>query len=333
MKYECFGYLPTGEKIEKYTVSNENYSLSVISFGAILTSFSAFGREIVGGFDDMESYLADDSHQGGIIGRVANRVGGASFNMDGHIYHLPKNDGDNCLHGGCGFDRRVWKLNEHSDTRIALEYRSADGEEGFPSELWVRVVYTLTERGFAIEYLAIPEGKTPISLTNHAYFNLDGFGGTIEDHEVLINADTYTEVGADLIPNGRRPSVEGTVFDLRERSRIGDALSEDFIGFDHNFNLSPSEYKSILGNRAALAATVVGKDLKMNVYTDRPAIQFYVGNFLGGGPDFRGGIKQVYHGALCLETQTEPNSVNRGENFYEKGEKYTHFVAYEVEKR
>ena len=333
MNYEDFGFLPTGEKIGKYTISNDDYSLSVISFGAILTSFRAFGREVVGGFDDIESYLKDNSHQGGIIGRVANRVGGASFTMDGKVYNLPKNDGNNCLHGGCGFDRRVWTVSEHSTNRIALEYRSTDGEEGFPAELWVRVVYTLTNRGFAIEYLAIPDGKTPISLTNHAYFNLDGFGGTIENHTVRIFADTYTEVGDDLIPNGNRPTVEGTVFDLRAGKRIADVLSEDFIGYDHSFNLSASERKTILGYDAALAAEVFGSDLKMNVYTDRPAIQFYIGNFLGKGPDFHGGIKQVYHGAMCLETQTEPNSVNHGENFYEKGEKYTHFVAYEIEKR
>ncbi len=331
MNTRVFGTLPTGEKIIEYTVENGRCSLSVMSFGAIVTRFTIDGRDTVGGFDTLAAYLEDDSHQGGLIGRVANRVAGASFVQDGVAYRLPKNDGENCLHGGVGFDRRVWDVTEVSNTRIALEYTSADCEEGFPSELSVRVVYTLLESGFAIEYIAKPKGKTPISLTNHSYFNLEGFGGTVDAHEVKIYADTYTEVDENLIPTGHRPSVSGTVFDLRDYRRLSDCFNDEFIGFDHNFNLTPSVYTELLGQRCALAAEVTGGGYKMSVYTDRPALQFYVGNFLGSGPDFRGGIKQVRHGAMCLEAQTEPNSVNRGEGFYSSGEVYRQFTAYVIE--
>ena len=333
MKYELFGTLPSGERIGKYTVGSGDYSLSVINFGAILCDFSVYGRHIVGGFDTLDDYIADTSHQGGIIGRVANRIKNAEFTMDGRTYRLPKNDGENCLHGGCGFDRRVWEVTEHSERRIALEYTARDGEEGFPSELAVRVVYTLLDSGFAIEYTAVPGGKTPIALTNHAYFNLDGFGGTIEEHSVSIAASTYTEVDGQLIPTGRRPKVEGTLFDLREPVRLCERISEDFVGYDHSFNLSPNEQAEILGTKVGLAACVSNKDLLMKVYTDQPAIQFYIGNVLFGGPDFRGGIPQVIHGAMCLEAQTEPNCINHGSAIYEKGEKYTHFTAYIVEKK
>ena len=328
MQTKVFGTLPEGEVIKEYTIENERCSLSVMNFGAIVTNFTVDGRKIVGGFNDLDAYLKDNSHQGGLIGRVANRVANAEFIMDGVKYRLPKNNGENCLHGGKGFDRRVWEITEVSDARIAAEYYSADGEEGFPGGLSVRVVFTLLPLGFAIEYTAKPEGKTPIALTNHCYFNLEGFGGTIDAHKVKIYADTYTEVDKSLIPNGNRPSVEGTVFDLRSFTEISSCYRDGFIGFDHNFNLSPLTSAEILGNDCALAAEVVGGGYNMSVYTDQPALQFYIGNFLGKGPDFFGSVKQVKHGAMCLEAQTEPNCINRGEAFYDKGDIYRQFTAY-----
>lgn len=331
MQIKNLGTLPTGELIKVYTLENERCSLSVMNFGAIVSGFSVDGRNIVGGFDTLDAYLSDRSHQGGLIGRVANRVAGASFVMDGRRYTLPKNNGENCLHGGCGFDRRVWEITEVSEERIAAEYYSRDGEEGFPSGLSVRVVYTLLPLGFAIEYTAKPEGKTPIALTNHSYFNLEGFGGTVDGHLVKIHADTYTEVDKSLIPTGVRPSVEGTVFDLREFTRLSDCCQDGFIGFDHNFNLTGSTETEILGSSVHLAAEVIGGGYKMSVYTDQPGLQFYMGNFLGSGPDFSGGIKQVRHGAMCFEAQTEPNAVNRGETFYSRGEVYRQLTAYLLE--
>ena len=332
MKGEVFGTLPSGENIYKYVCKNKTASISVINFGAILQDFSVFGKSIVAGFDSLDSYLSDDSHQGGVIGRVANRIKNASFNMDGKEYKLTKNDGENCLHGGVGFDRRVWSLVLYTNEKIVLEYTSKDGEEGFPSAVKVTAAYTLLDSGFAIEYTAVPSGKTPISMTHHAYFNLDGLGGSIDNHRVQIFADTYSEVDKSLIPTGARPEVTGTVFDLREPALISDRLSESFLGYDHNFNLSPRKCKIILGKSVPLAAKVENADTVLSVYTDRPALQLYTGNFLGCGPDFRGGVRQVYHGAMCLEAQTEPNTVEKGKCFYENGEKYTSFTAYTVKK-
>lgn len=332
MKKKLFGTLPTGEDVYIYTLTGENALVNIMTRGATIVNFKAYGTDIVGGFDKLETYLEDTSHQGAIIGRVANRVGKAKFEMDGKVYNLPQNDNGNCLHGGDGFDHKVWNVTDYSDTSITLEYHSFDGEEGFPAALDVKVTYTLSGTSLLIDYKAYPKGKTPIALTNHAYFNLDGFGGTIEEHSIKIYADKYTEVDEDLIPNGIRPYVAGTPFDFRTPHKIGERCGKDFIGYDHNFILSPERREILFGKELALIAEVSGKELSMNVYTDQPGVQFYIGNFLGDGPDFRGNTKQVFHGAFCLETQTEPNCINHGIGFYNEGDVYTHSTVYSVKK-
>ena len=332
MEKKLYGTLPTGEEVYLYTLKTEEAYVNIMTRGATIVNFCAYGTDIVGGFDNLETYLKETSHQGAIIGRVANRVADAKFTMDGKTYTLPKNDGENCLHGGDGFDHRIWTVTDYSETAITLEYYSPDGEEGFPAGLKVKVTYKLSGASLLIDYVAIPEGKTPIALTNHAYFNLDGLGGTIEDHTAVIYADTYTEVNENLIPNGNRPKVEGTPFDFKTPHKIGERCGKDFIGYDHNFILSPVEKASLFGKELDLIADVKGKKLGMKVYTDQPGVQFYIGNFLGNGPDFRGNTKQVFHGAFCLETQTEPDCINHGIGFYDKGEVYTHSTVYAVEK-
>ena len=332
MEKKLFGTLPTGEEIYLYSLKSEDALVNIMTRGATIVNFKAYGIDIVGGFDTLDTYCKETSHQGAIIGRVANRVANARFEMDGKVYNLPKNDGENCLHGGDGFDHKVWTVTEYTDNSITLTYTSADGEEGFPSELDVAVTYKLSGAALLIDYVAYPKGKTPIALTNHAYFNLDGFGGTIEDHVAVIYADKYTEVDDNLIPNGSRPSVEGTPFDFRTPHTIGERCGKDFIGYDHNFVLSPEKKETLFGKELDLIAEVRSKELGMKVYTDQPGVQFYIGNFLGKGPDFRNNTKQVFHGAFCLETQTEPDCINHGIGFYSESEVYTHSTVYAVEK-
>ena len=235
MEKKLYGVLPTGEEVYLYTLKNDAALVNIMTRGATIVNFNAYGTDIVGGFDNLETYLKETSHQGAIIGRVANRVSGATFNMDGAIYMLPDNDNGNCLHGGCGFDRRMWKVKEHTNNSIAFTYFSEDGEEGFPGGLDVTVKYTITDDTLLINYKATPTAKTPIALTNHSYFNLNGFGKTILTHKAKIHADTYTEVDENLIPNGIRPSVAGTAFDFTEPHEIGERIGGDFIGYDHNF--------------------------------------------------------------------------------------------------
>ena len=333
MKKELFGSLPDGDDVFIYTLENRDARLRVMSYGAAIVSFSVFGREVVGGFDSVLDYPSDSSYQGATVGRVANRIEDAEFTMDGAIYMLCANDGENCLHGGVGFSKRNWTVEEVSEESILFSYYSPDGEEGFPAGLLTRVRYTLSGTSVIIGYEAMPDGKTPISLTNHSYFNLDGFGSTIYSHKARIYADRYTEVGDTLIPTGVRPEVRGTVFDFTSLKEIGRDIKDGFTGYDHNFILSPEIFREFMGHRLGLGATVENDDLRLKVYTDRPGLQFYTGNFLGDGPDFAGGIPQVRHGAFCLEAQIEPNSVRHGEGFYSAGEKYTHTCVYEIEKK
>ena len=330
MSKKLFGIMPRGEEVSLYTLENADTKVTFTDYGAAIVSFEVFGKDVIGGFDTLSDYLTDDSHQGATIGRVANRVGGAKFTMDGKEYHITENDNGNCLHGGVGFDFKIWSVKEYDDAKITFEYTSLDGEEGFPSRLDVEVSYILSGTEIIIDYKATPDGKTPISLTNHSYFNLDGFGGDILGHTLTIYADRYTKVGEDLIPTGERPAVNGTPFDFRVPHKIGERIADTEGGYDHNYILCPEIYREYLEKALGLVASITNNTLTLNVYTDQPGIQFYTGNFLGSGCDFKGGIKQIKHGAFCLEAQIEPNSINHGIGFYDKGDIYTQTTVYEI---
>lgn len=333
MKREIYGVTKNGEEIEIVTLSNSSAELKIMTRGATIVSFKPFGVDIIGGYDRLEDYEADTgSYQGATVGRVANRIGNASFTMDGAIYMVTDNDNGNCLHGGDGFSFKLWKIEALTESSVTMSYYSKDGEEGFPSGLNTKVKFTLDGTAVIIEYEAIPDGKTPIALTNHSYFNLDGFGGVIDDHIATIWADRYTEVDENLIPNGERPLVEGTAFDFRSPKKIGESFGKEVDGYDHNFILCPGISAKINDKIIPLAASVTNEKLVLNVYTDQPGVQFYTGNFLEGEPSFRGGVKRIKHGAFCLEAQTEPNSINHGTGFYEAGEAYRQTTVYEVKK-
>ena len=334
MNREIFGTTKSGEKVEIITLSNEVAELKIMTRGATIVSFKPYGKDIIGGYDDIESYEADTgSYQGATVGRVANRIADAEFTMDGAIYMLTANNNGNCLHGGDGFSFKLWKVEEATEDSVTMSYYSPDGEEGFPGGLDVKVKFTLVCSTIVIEYEAIPDGKTPIALTNHSYFNLDGFGGLIDDHLATIYADSYTEVDERLIPNGIRPDVTGTPFDFRRPKRIGSDFGTGVDGYDHNFILCPKFSKEFECKQVPLAASVTNGELVLNVYTDQPGVQFYTGNFLFGEPDFRGGVKKIKHGAFCLEAQTEPNCINHGIGFYDAGETYRQITVYEVSKK
>lgn len=332
MKKTLFGNI-NGAPVYSYRIENGDVFAEIITFGAAIRKFGfadGIEKNLVGSFDTLEDYIADDSHQGAIIGRVANRIANAEFSLDGVTYKLPKNDGENCLHGGCGFDRKIWTVEGCGEESITLSYYSEDGEEGFPGGLKVCVRYTLLGRALIIDYRAVPEKKTPIALTNHAYFNLNGMGGNIYSHKIEIFADRYTEVNENLIPTGNHPSVDGTVFDLREPREIGDAIKGGFAGYDHNFVVTPKIYEDFLGDELGLIARVSAEDTTLSVYSDMRDVQFYAGNFLVGKPDFAGKVERVLHGAFCLEAQTEPNAVNSGIGIYEAGEIYRQTTVYKL---
>ena len=331
MKRELFGITKNGDRIEIVTLSNDVAEIKIMTRGATIVSFKPYGVDIVGGYDDLAGYEADtSSYQGATVGRVANRIADASFTMDGAIYMVTANDNGNCLHGGEGFSFKNWQIEELLENSVTMSYFSPDGEDGFPAGVFTKVTFTLEGAAVIIYYQAVPDGKTPIALTNHSYFNLDGFGGLIDNHIATINADRYTEVNEKLIPNGNRPSVKGTPFDFTSPKRIGEDFGRSVDGYDHNFIICPElcDYNEVFG--LPMVASVTNEKLTLNVYSDQPGIQFYTGNFLGGEPDFRGGVKRIKHGAFCLETQTEPNCINHGIGFYDLGDIYEHTTVYEV---
>ena len=333
MTREFFGLTKNGERVEIVTLKNDEAELRIMTRGATIVSFKPFGIDIIGGYDSLSDYEEDTgSYQGATVGRVANRIADASFTMDGALYMVTANDNGNCLHGGDGFSFRNFRIDELLENSVTMTYFSPDGEEGFPSGVFVKVTFTLIGTAVKISYQAIPDGKTPIALTNHSYFNLDGFGGLIDDHVLTLYANSYTEVDDRLIPNGNRPAVEGTPFDFRSPKRIGEDFGKSVDGYDHNFILCPELNKEFEGDVLPLIASVTNGRLDLNVYTDQPGVQFYTGNFLEGKPDFRGGVKKIKHGAFCLEAQTEPNCINHGIGFYDLGDFYEQTTVYEVVK-
>lgn len=319
-----FGNLPSGEQIDLYTFTNSNgVEVSITNFGgrvvrALVPDRSGEIADVALGFDGLDGYLEKNPYFGALVGRYANRIAGAQFALDGKTYHLAANDGSNSLHGGTkGFDKVVWTPSETSvegQPALQLDYLSVDGEDGYPGNLKVRVVYRLTEGSeLSVEYLATTDKKTVLNLTNHSYFDLSGQGkGNVLDHVVTIYADRFTPVDHNLIPTGELKSVDGTPFDFRRPVRVGERIDEKNeqlklgIGYDHNFVLNRDRDGVLLAARAAEPKS--GRVLE--VLTTQPGVQFYTGNHLTGAVKGKGGVAYGFRTGFCLETQHFPNSPN-----------------------
>ena len=272
-------------------------------------------RDVVVGHGSVMDFVnSGEAYFGATIGRVGNRIANGRFTLDRKEYTLFKNNGPNTLHGGKkGFQAVVWDANQPNDTTLVLHYLSRDGEEGFPGNLDVTVTYTLTsDNGFKCDYKATTDKRTVVNLTNHAFFNLNGEGsGTINNHLLQINGDRYTPVDSTLIPTGKIEPVAGTPFDFRQLTPIGQRVEENNEqlrfgkGYDHNYVLR--------GNGMKKAATVIGDQsgIQMDVYTEEPGLQFYGGNFMQGKNTFKGGSKDEFRTAFCLETQHFPDAPNQ----------------------
>jgi aldose 1-epimerase len=269
---------------------------------------------VVLGFDSVNGYVANPGpFFGAIIGRYANRIAHGQFKLDGKTYTLPKNDGDNTLHGGPeGFDKVVWKA-EPIKNGVELRHVSKDGDEGFPGTLTAVVQYTLTDATLHIDYSATTDKDTVVNLTNHSYFNLSGQGnGTILHEELKLDASRFTPVNANLIPTGVLEPVAGTPFDFRKLTVIGARINDNNEqlhkagGYDHNWVLDKPAGQ--LGEAAEVYDPKSGRVL--TVLTTQPGIQFYSSNFLDGSITGKDGKAYIHRGALCLETQHFPDSPN-----------------------
>jgi aldose 1-epimerase len=319
----AFGKTPDGQAIDLYTLTNKNgMQVAITNFGGIVVRIKVADRhgkaeDVVLGYDGLDGYVSDKAYFGAIVGRYGNRIAQGKFTLDGKSYTLARNNGGNSLHGGIkGFNKAVWKAQEvagKDGPSVELTYTSKDGEEGYPGNLSVNVVYTLTDRNeLKIDYSATTDKKTVLNLTNHSYFNLNPAGGDILQHVLMIQADKFTPVDAGLIPIGELRSVAETPFDFRKPTAIGKRIDQDDEqlklgkGYDHNFVLNKK------GQGVELAARVVepttGRVLE--VLTSEPGVQFYSGNFLDGAVRGKGGKVYGRRSALCLETQHFPDSPN-----------------------
>jgi aldose 1-epimerase len=324
VKKEDFGQAD-GQSVALYTLTNRNgVEAKITPYGGIVVSLKVPDRngklgDIVLGFDNLDSYLkGNDPYLGALIGRYGNRIGNGRFTLNGVEYKLATNNGPNHLHGGIkGFDKVVWNAQPaktRNGAKLTLTYRSRDGEEGYPGNLSVRVVYTLTDNNeLKIDYSATTDKDTVVNLTHHSYFNLAGQGnGDILNHQLMINADRFTPVDSTLIPTGELRSVKGTPFDFKQSTAIGARINQEDEqlkfgkGYDHNFVLNGRT--GILRHAAKVTETSTGR--VMEVWTTEPGLQFYSGNFLDGKTGKEGKSYQIRYG-LCLETQHFPDSPNK----------------------
>lgn len=345
-----FGITPEGENVDIFTLKNANgVTAEIMNYGGIVVSLAVPDRkgqleDVVLGFSSLEEYLADHPFFGALVGRHANRLENAEFELNGVSYKLAKNDGKNHLHGGLkGFDKVVWKgavIRENDKDYLELTYFSADGEENYPGNLNVRVRYALSEdNSLSIDYYATTDKDTVVNLTNHSYFNLSGHkSGSILKQTMMINADFFTPINSECIPTGEIRSVEGTPMDFRKPVPIENGLNgqdEQIInggGYDHNWVLNKK------GNGLEKAAEVFDEHSGrvMEVFTTKPGIQFYSANSLDGSLKGKEGAVYGKRSGLCLETQYFPNSMKH-KHFptpvLNAGQEYRHSTIYKFSAR
>jgi len=336
IKKSVYGKMADGRVVHLFKLENKNgVKVEIIEYGGIITKLFAPDKDgkfadIVLGYETLEEYIKNSPYFGAIVGRYANRISKGEFFINGKKYKLSVNDGKNHLHGGIkGFDKVLWKGKEvkrDDGIGVELNYLSKDGEEGYPGNLNVKVIYFLNNKNeLIVSYEATTDKPTPLNLSNHSYFNLKEAGeGDILNHILTINADYYTEVNNELIPTGRLLPVANTPFDFRTPHKIGERIGKVKGGYDHNFVLNKKNKE--LSFAVRLEEPSSGRILE--IYTTQPGLQFYSGNFLDGSITGKYGKRYFKHYALCLETQHFPDSpnhknfpntiLNPGERYFQK---------------
>jgi len=319
-----FGRMPDGKEVMLYTLKNKSgTTLQVINYGGIIVSLKTRDREgkvadVVLGFDSLNHYIKNNPFFGALIGRYGNRIEKGKFTLDGKNYALAVNNGLNHLHGGeKGYDKVFWNIDVLPDSSsLKLTYASGDGEEGYPGNLNVEVVYTLSDSDeLKIDYKATTDKKTIVNLTQHTYFNLTGNPSSdILGHQLMINANQFLPVDKTLIPTGEFKAVSGSPFDFNILTAIGARINdknEQLVfgnGYDHCWVLN-NDQSGTVKKIAELYEPQSGR--VMEVSTDEPGLQFYSGNFLDGTLTGKDGVVYKHRTGLCLETQHYPDSPNQ----------------------
>ncbi|MEG1523958.1 MAG: aldose epimerase family protein [Clostridia bacterium] len=332
-----FGKMPNGTPVTLFRIENIGGSVvELLDYGCTLHALRVPDRtgklvDVVLGYDTLDAYRENDGYLGAVVGRYANRIGGAQFSLNGKTYTLAKNNGRNSLHGGfVGFDKHIWDAMADED-RVVFSRCSPDGEEGYPGAVYTKVSYRLTnDNALIITYGADADTDTVLSLTNHAYFNLAG-GGSVLAHELTVDADSYTENDADCLPTGRLLSVADTPMDFRSAKPIGRDIDKDHDqlrnghGYDHNFALDTTGDETY-------AATLYcpANGIRMTVSTTMPGIQIYTGNELTPRVGKQGAVYGRRQ-AICMETQQYPDAPNQPLfpcAVLKKGNKYLHRTTF-----
>jgi aldose 1-epimerase len=346
---EAFGKTAAGTEVDRYTLRNgHGMQVSIATYGGIVTRLITPDRngrpgDVVLGYDTLDGYLKASPYFGALIGRYGNRIASGKFGLNGVTYSLAKNNGPNSLHGGAiGFDKVVWRVAGAEETargaRLTLKYLSRDGEEGYPGNLDVTAVYTLTnDNALQVEFAATTDKPTVVNLTQHSYFNLRGSGDVL-GHVVHINATSFTPVDDTLIPTGELRAVAGTPFDFRVPTAIGARVnSQDqqlrFAGgYDHNWVIDKAA--GALGLHATVYEPESGRVLEVS--STSPGLQFYGGNFLDGSVTGKGGHVYAYRGGFCMEPQHFPDSPNKPQfpsTVLEPGRTYSNTIVYRFSTR
>ena len=339
IKETLFGKTTDGRDVLAFALQDGNAQITVLNLGGTLQSIVVPDKDgnlvdVLLGYSDVKSYEENGGYLGALIGRFGNRIGEGKFTLEGKEYKLYCNDRGNHLHGGkIGFDKKIWN-HEIDGDRLILTLFSPDGDEGYPGNLNVKVVYTFKNGELSIEYEAVSDKTTVVNLTNHAYFNLNGEGkGTILNHVLYLNSAYMVPTNDTMIPVGGLREVKGTAFDFNIPKTIGkDAGADDKElkqgnGYDHCYLLKNGE-----GNFAHYATAIGDKSgIVMSCYTDMPAVQFYAGN--GLHQQGKTGLYENRDG-FCLETEAIPNNVNveeyaaYGSSFLKAGETYSFKAVY-----
>ncbi|MGD9543888.1 MAG: aldose epimerase family protein [Methylocystis sp.] len=326
MPVRSYGVTPDGATVDLYTLGDESgLRAHVITYGGAIVGIETPDRNgvranVVLALPSLADYLAQDAYLGALVGRFANRIGGASFALDGVDYRLSRNENGNCLHGGrVGFNKAVWRVLDYADApepRLALRHFSPDGDQGFPGGITVDVTYSVSGGNtLRIAYHAESDRPTVVNFTNHAYFNLGGATtANILDHEVTIAAERFMPIDARLIPTGEMRAVANTPFDFRAPHAIGARIGEKdeqlaaALGYDHNYVLAGS---ARVEPQFAARVRAPGCGRVLEVRTTEPGLQFYTGNHLDG--TLRGSNGEIYgkHAGFALETQHFPDSPNQ----------------------
>ena len=316
---EPFGRTKDGREVEKLTLRRGALEAEVLTYGGALAALRVPDREgncvdVVLGYRTLSGYTDNGCYLGALVGRYANRIGGAAITIDGRHYPLTANEGNKQLHGGPeGFSFQVFSVEELSEDCAVLAYTEPDGKNGYPGTLALKATYTLTDQGLSLRYQAVTNRPTVCNITNHSYFNLNGSGSAM-GHRLWVDADAFTPIDADSLPVALAAPVAGTPFDFRAEKAVGQEIGTECEqlrlagGYDHNFVLNPQP-----GLRLAARLTGDVSGIAMECWTTQPGVQIYTANFLETDSQTKSGVPYGPRQAVCLETQVPADSPNHPE--------------------